>query len=128
MPNLAPVVINDGTADQTFTPEGAVNGVFTFVKVPSSGIYAHRSILTVSVTNQSDHRKVIIKLQIPQLVTNADTGVTTVEGYDEFKHEFRPMLESDSAGRTELAQLGRSLLDPANTVVSPVLIAMENYY
>lgn len=128
MPNLAPIVINDGTADHTFTPEGAVNGVFTFVKVPSSGIYAHRSILTVSATTQSDHRKVIVKLRIPQLVTNADTGVTTVAGYDEFKHEFRPMLESSGAERTVMAKLGQALLSPTNEAIAPVLIDMENYY
>lgn len=127
MPALANIVLNDGTVNHTFVPEGGnKNGIFTFVEIPSSGVYDHRSILTTQVVRQSAHRKVTVKLAIPRLVTNSDTGVTTVEGYDEQKTEYRFLMASDNTDRTEATAMFSSA--GIDSVVASLVVGLEDYH
>lgn len=127
MPNQSVIVLNDNTpAAHNYEPESRDNGVSTFVEVPG-GVFSHRSELSSSARTQpSGHRKMITKLRVPVLGTDA-SGNTVVLDYDEIKIESRVSPLSATAARQHLFAQAQDLCDPAGPMAD-IHVALGTYY
>lgn len=76
MPQIAPVVVNNGTADLTFSPRGQDGaGVTTFAHSSGVPIADKRITIQRSRTANSGREKVTLKATVPVVVEALENGV-----------------------------------------------------
>lgn len=123
MPNLAPIVLNDGTNAHTFGVKGMPNGVATFGSLPTSGVEAHSSVLQSSKRAQAGHYLQTFKLRIPHLYVDVDTGEEHSESFDEVIVQFRTRKASTKAARDTLVSMASSMI----TTMAPSRVGDGEY-
>lgn len=123
MPALSPIVLNDGTNDHTFAVEGMPGGVATFGALPTSGVFSHRSVLQSSKRAQSEHLLQTLKLRLPHLYVDSDTGEESAESFDEVIVQFRTRKQSVAADRDLLVSLAGSMI----AVMAPSRVVNNEY-
>lgn len=129
MPQIANIIVTDGTTPKTFSPTKVDSQrVFTLVD-RSLGQKALDSIATVQSRDAgNDSQLVSCKVNIPHVVTNVDTGVSSVVENSHFKIEFRHANIASDAEREYLVDIAASLLADTQTLVRPVLQGDENFF
>jgi len=128
MPSLSNVVINDGTADHTFSPRGIDNnGVATLVE--STGVPVGDQRLTAARTRtQAGREKTSLKLTLPIVQDVEVLGVTkpTIvrSAYVELNFSFD--------GTSSTAERGHALMLAADLLADASVIALvrdlQTYY
>jgi hypothetical protein len=111
MPNTAPIVLNNGTADVTFSPDSASS---THVRLQdlTQGVLAQRQSLHFDrPSSESTTVRRSIRVNLPYVVTAAD-GTETIEQVS-FKGELVAPTTSPKAIRTQVRELGAAALNSA---------------
>ncbi|UUW21299.1 MAG: coat protein [Guiyang fiers-like virus 5] len=119
MPQLAPVTVNDGTKDRTFTPSGAPSGVAELVELNAAGVALARARITVKSSQTTTGRfKSSINIAVPVVQDAVVGGVTrpTVVRTAYVDMTITTDAASTLDERTALRMIAGHILDTANVV------------
>lgn len=133
MPQLQTLVLTDGKTtpvNHTFVPQNInQQGVATVVE--SSGVPIGDSRVTVSMNRTAEGRyKPLLKLMVPQLVTEVINGVSVPKvartAYAEIHLNFAP--DSSESERNDVVAMVRSALAADKDLVHKTLVKLEGIY
>lgn len=106
MPQTAPVVINDGTADVTFSPEMVSSSHVAFQNV-AQGNLALRELLHFdrpATDGKETHRRVL-RVNVPYTITDPSTGLSVTK-MASFKGECIIPISAPASVRKRVRELG----------------------
>lgn len=124
MPQLQPVVLNDGTADRTFSPRDIKQNVATSVFRPGVAVGDAITLTRSLVGNDKTGYKPMLKLVVP--VTENIGGVQTVVDENIYNISGRISPRSEAALLTMGLSLVQALLAHADT--QAMLVNRESVY
>lgn len=118
MPQTAPVTINDGTADITFSPDSVSSSHVSFQNMAVASLPLRELLHFDRPSNdgKETHRRVL-RVNVPYQVTDPATGLT-VTRMATFKGETIVPVDAPSSVRKRVRELGSAGVDSAQYTAS----------
>lgn len=122
MPNMANIVLNDGSADVTFTPDSRRDNVANFVNLPG-GVYDHSYRLAHSVKRGTavSTEKVTFRFPVLRVVDGETVKVASLEA--DVVIRVPTVANEDEVGKL-LAQVA----DAVGVKMNGVLKSQQSYF
>lgn len=127
MAQILPIVLNDGTADVTYSPFSVDNSGVARLRTAADTVIG-ASELSVSGRTATTNRRVTVKLQIPVLQNETVNGITTPRVVRMAIAKCELSLPVTSTGAERLAIRNQISGALANTLVAAVIDNNENLY
>lgn len=116
MPQLSPIVLNDGVSDTTYTP-AVVNNTGTSVLTDNAaanyGVRGKVSVSSAAISGNSGGRRVELRIEEPRVITDSSTGVVSAQETETIAISFTARPNGSKPDRAKLRAKAISLLGHA---------------